>query len=89
VLARGAVDTVRLSGTVIGYYAVSPTDWAPPDHGQFLAGCAAVKPHPPVFCNRAETPADLLLIRRLLLLLVRQQAERFHGAGQAIAASAS
>jgi len=29
VLARGAVDTVRLSGTVIGYYAVSPTDWHP------------------------------------------------------------
>ena len=29
VLARGAVDTVRLSGSVIGYYAVSPTDWAP------------------------------------------------------------
>jgi len=29
VLARGAVDTIRLSGAVIGYYAVSPTDWDP------------------------------------------------------------
>ena len=29
VLVRGAVDTIRMSGTVIGYYAVSPTDWQP------------------------------------------------------------
>jgi len=29
VLVRGAVDTIRMSGPVIGYYAVNPTDWQP------------------------------------------------------------
>jgi len=29
VLVRGAVDTIRASGAVIGYSAVSPTDWQP------------------------------------------------------------
>ncbi len=29
VLVRGAVDTIRMSGPVIGYYAVNPADWQP------------------------------------------------------------
>ncbi len=29
VLVRGAVDTIRMIGPVIGYYAVNPTDWQP------------------------------------------------------------
>jgi len=29
VLVRGAVDTIWMSGAVVGYYAVNPIDWQP------------------------------------------------------------